>query len=124
MRKETLDPGSDTASSGAVWRHASSERLVEPLVPDGSWDLHRRVVPPMVMQRPQGGGRRCAGDREVLAATVFVATSGCTWRQLPPVFAARWQTVYCRFAQWSHDRVWARVGAGRRRPAKPQVMLI
>ncbi|MGW8799943.1 IS5 family transposase [Streptomyces sp. NPDC055775] len=56
------------------------------------------------------GGRRRAGDREVLAAVVFVATSGCTWRQqLPPVFGAAWQTVYRRFVQWSADRVWARL---------------
>ncbi|TRO59014.1 transposase [Streptomyces sp. IB201691-2A2] len=32
----------------------------------------------------QGGGRRC-DDRAVLAAIIFIAPSGCTWRQLPPV---------------------------------------
>ncbi len=90
-------------------RYACVERLVEHLVPDGLWELFRRVVPPTVVHRPQGGGRRRAGDREVLAAIVFVATSGCTWRQLPPVFGARWQTVYRRFAQWSRGRVWARL---------------
>ncbi|MET8585552.1 transposase [Streptomyces collinus] len=68
------------------------------------WELFRPVVPPTVVQRPQGGGRRRAGNREVLAAIVFVATSGRTWRQLPPVFGARWHTVYRRFAQWSRDR--------------------
>ena len=40
---------------------------------------------------------------------VFVATSGCTWRQLPPVFGASWQTIYRRFAEWSRARVWARL---------------
>lgn len=60
--------------------------LVERLVPDELWVLFRRVVPPTVVIRPQGGGRARAGDREVLAAILFVATSGCTWRQLPPVF--------------------------------------
>ncbi|GAA1113017.1 IS5 family transposase [Kitasatospora arboriphila] len=69
----------------------------------------RRVVQPTVVQRPQGEGRRRAGDREVLAAIVFVATSGCTWRQLPPIFGACWQTVHRRFAQWSRARVWARL---------------
>ncbi|MGX4735067.1 IS5 family transposase [Kitasatospora griseola] len=76
---------------------------------DELWELFRRVVPPTVVQRPQDGGRRRAGDREVLAAIMFVATSGCTWRQLPPVFGACWQTVYRRFARWSRDRVWARL---------------
>jgi hypothetical protein len=59
--------------------------------------------------RPQGGRRLQAGDRECLAAIIFVATSGCTWRQLPPVFGPAWPTVYRRFAQWSRDRVWTRL---------------
>ncbi len=66
-----------------------------------------RVVPATEVIRPQGGGRRRTGDRECLAAIIFVATSGCTWRQLPPVFGPAWPTVYRRFAQWSRDRVWA-----------------
>ncbi|MER7577780.1 transposase, partial [Streptomyces sp. NPDC126514] len=44
-----------------------------------SWELFERVVPP-ASSRPQGGGRRRYADREVLAAIIFVATSGCTWR--------------------------------------------
>nr|WP_159474214.1 IS5 family transposase [Streptomyces caniferus] len=83
--------------------------LVERLVPEELWTLFRRVVPPTEAIRPQGGGRRRAGDRECLAAIIFVATSGCTWRQLPPVFGPCWQTVYRRFARWSRDRVWARL---------------
>ncbi|WP_107440546.1 IS5 family transposase [Streptomyces sp. 2224.1] len=83
--------------------------LVERLVPEELWTLFRRVVPPTEVIRPQGGGRRRAGDRECLAAIIFVATSGCTWRQLPPVFGPAWPTVYRRFARWSRDRVWARL---------------
>nr|WP_269785891.1 transposase [Streptomyces antimycoticus] len=56
--------------------------IVERLVPDELRELLQRVVPE-VPSRPQGGGRRRHGDREVLAAIVFVATSGCTWQQLP-----------------------------------------
>ncbi|MGN3953514.1 IS5 family transposase [Streptomyces sp. WAC8370] len=83
--------------------------LVERLVPDELWVLFRRVVPPTEVKRPQGGGRRRAGDRETLAAIIFVATSGCTWRQLPLVFGLARPTVYRRFARWSQDRVWARL---------------
>ncbi|MFF2570983.1 IS5 family transposase [Streptomyces sp. NPDC058084] len=83
--------------------------LVEGLVPENLWVLFRRVVPPTEVKRPQGGGRRRADDREALAAIIFVATAGCTWRQLPPVFGPAWPTVYRRFAQWSRDRVWARL---------------
>ncbi|MDQ0694014.1 transposase [Streptomyces sp. W4I9-2] len=51
-------------------------------MPDELWELFQRVVPE-APSRPQGGGRRRHGDREVLAAIVFAATSGCTWQQLP-----------------------------------------
>jgi transposase len=83
--------------------------LAERLVPDELWELFRRVVPLTEVTRPQGGGKRRSGDREVLTVIVFVATSGCTWRQLPPVFGPCWQTVYRRFSQWSRERVWARL---------------
>ncbi|WP_223855682.1 MULTISPECIES: IS5 family transposase [Streptomyces] len=76
---------------------------------DELWELFRRVVPETVVIRPQGGGLRRAGDREYLAAIVFVATSGCTWRQVPPLFGPAWPTVYRRFARWSKDRVRARL---------------
>lgn len=48
--------------------------------------------------RPQGGRRRY-GDREVLAAILFVATTGCTWRQLPPVFGPSRPTAHRRFTE-------------------------
>ncbi|MDG4536841.1 IS5 family transposase [Streptomyces sp. AV19] len=78
--------------------------IVERLVPDELWELFQRVVP----VRPQGGGRRRHGDREVLAAIVFVATSGCTWQQLPAAsFGPSGATAHRRFAEWTKARVWA-----------------
>lgn len=65
--------------------------IVQRLVPDELWELFQRVVPE-APTRPQGGGRRRHGDREVLAAIVFVATSGCTWQR--------------RFSEWTKARVW------------------
>ncbi|WP_443074395.1 IS5 family transposase [Streptomyces sp. NBC_01462] len=82
--------------------------MVQQLVSDKLWELFQRVVPE-VPRRPQGGGRRRADDRGVLAAILFVASSGCTWRQLPPVFGASWQTVHRRFTHWSQGRVWAKL---------------
>lgn len=46
---------------------------------------------------PDSGGDRVRG------------TTGCTWRQLPPVFGASWQTVHRRFTEWSGARVWAKL---------------
>ncbi len=80
--------------------------VVDRLVPDELWELFQQVVPAAPV-RPQGGGRRRAGDREILAAIVFAAGTGCSWRQLPPVFGASWQTVHRRFTEWTTARVWA-----------------
>ncbi len=83
--------------------------IVERLVPDELWALFQRVVPE-APSRPQGGGRRRHGDREVLAAIVFVATSGCTWQQLPAAsFGPSGVTAHRRFTEWSKARVWAKL---------------
>ncbi|WP_326615085.1 IS5 family transposase [Streptomyces scopuliridis] len=75
--------------------------MVERLVPDELWELFQRVVPE-VPSRPQGGGRRRHGDREVLAAIAFVATSGCTWQQLPSAsFGPSGATAHRRFTEWA-----------------------
>ncbi|MFI8370963.1 IS5 family transposase [Streptomyces sp. NPDC085466] len=83
--------------------------IVERLVPDELWELFQRVVPE-APSRPQGGGRRRHGDREVLAAIVFVATSGCTWQHLPAAsFGPSGATAHRRFTEWSKARVWAKL---------------
>lgn len=82
--------------------------MVERLVPDGLLELFQRVVPE-APTRPQGGGRRRHGDREVLAAIFFVATTGCTWSQVPPVFGPSGATAHRRFMEWSRLRVWAKL---------------
>lgn len=82
--------------------------MIERLVPDGLWELFQKVVP-QAPTRPQGGGRRRYGDREVLAAIIFVTTTGCTWAQLPPVFGPSGPTAHRRFTEWSRARVWAKL---------------
>ncbi|WP_337192376.1 IS5 family transposase [Streptomyces sp. YIM 132580] len=83
--------------------------MVERLVPDELWELFQRVVPE-APSRPQGGGRRRHGDREVLAAIVFVATSGCTWQQLSSEsFGPSGATAHRRFSEWTKARVWAKL---------------
>jgi transposase len=82
--------------------------LVERMVPDALWELFQRVVP-LAPVRPQGGGRKRHGDREVLAAIVFVATSGCAWNRLPRGFGVSGVTAFRRFTEWSQARVWTRL---------------
>lgn len=87
--------------------------MIERMVPDELWELFQRVVPP-APTRPQGGGRRRYGDREVLAAIVFVAKTGCAWRQLPPVFGPSGADRSPAF-----HRVDRRPGLGEAAPSHP-----
>lgn len=98
----------EIVSTGLITRLAAVMAMVGRLVPDGLWELFQRVVPAAPV-RPQGGGRRRYGDREVLAAILFVATTGCTWRQLPPVFGPSGPTAHQRFTEWSRARVWGKL---------------
>ncbi len=53
---------------------------------------------------------RCWRYREVLAAIVFVATSGCTWQQLPVAsFGPSEATAHRRISEWTKARVWAKI---------------
>ncbi|SFT21076.1 Putative transposase of IS4/5 family [Streptomyces sp. ok210] len=45
----------------------------------------------------------------MLAAIIFVATSGCTWNQLPPGFGLSGVIVFRRFTEWTEVRVWAKL---------------
>lgn len=99
----------DVISFGCLGKLSVVVGIVERLVPDELWELFQRVVPEAPV-RPQGGGRRRHGDREVLAAIVFVATSGCTWQQLPSAsFGPSGATAHRRFAEWTKARVWAKL---------------
>lgn len=98
----------EVVSTGLIIRLTHVMSMVERLVPDGLWELFQRVVPAPPV-RPQGGGRRRYGDRQVLAAIVFVATTGCTWRQLPLIFGPSGPTAHLRFTEWNRARVWGKL---------------
>ncbi|MGY4279883.1 transposase [Streptomyces sp. M18.1] len=81
--------------------------LVERMAPEDLSALFQRV--PLASVRPQGGGHRRRGEREVLAAIIFVATSGCAWNQLPPSFGLSGVTAFRRVTEWTEARVWAKL---------------
>ncbi|GAA4989625.1 hypothetical protein GCM10023205_70960 [Yinghuangia aomiensis] len=78
------------------------------VVPDGLWDIVRPLLPPERL-RPQGGGTRNIDDEAVFAAIVYVLTTGCAWRHLPPCFGASKSTVHRRFTIWSDAGLWGRL---------------
>lgn len=44
-------------------------------------------------QRPQGGGTSPGDERAVFTAVVYVPTTGCAWRHLPPTFGTSFATA-------------------------------
>ena|SRR5947209_6518356 len=46
--------------------------------------------------------------KHVLDAILFLLSSGCSWRQLPPEYG-HWHTIYTRFKRWSEAGVLDRV---------------
>ncbi|GAA3018740.1 transposase [Streptosporangium longisporum] len=84
------------------------DALARRLVPDEMWALARTLMPER-RPRPQGGGRATADQRRVLAAVVYVVTSGCAWQNLPPAFGVTVPTAHRWFARWTRDGLWDRL---------------
>jgi transposase len=74
------------------------------LVPDTLWDIVKPLLPEF-SPRPQGGGTSPVDERAVFTAVVFVLTSGCAWRHLPPSFGVSVPTAHRRFMVWADTGV-------------------
>jgi transposase len=81
------------------------DRLSKRLVPDELWGVVQPLIPTF-RPRPQGGGTAPLDDRAVFTAIVYVLTSGCSWRDLPPSFGVPFQTAHRRFGQWTKAGLW------------------
>uniref|UniRef100_UPI0035717205 IS5 family transposase n=1 Tax=Nocardia veterana TaxID=132249 RepID=UPI0035717205 len=78
------------------------------LVPDELWALAEPLLPEF-STRPQGGGTAPVDERAVFTAVVFVLTSGCVWRMLPPSFGVSVPTAHRRFTVWTEAGLWRRL---------------
>lgn len=78
------------------------------LVPDALWEMVEPLVPQFAV-RPQGGGSAPVNDRAVFTAIVFVLTSGCAWRHLPPSFGVTVPTAHRRFTTWVESGLFERL---------------
>ena len=90
--------------------------MVHQWVPDELWSLAAPLIPPPP-RRLQSGGSPPIDARAVLAAIVYVLTTGCAWRHLPPGFGVSKATAHRRFVAWKGRPVAAaahrRVGPAR-----------
>jgi transposase len=84
------------------------DALSRHLVPDELWSLAEPLLP-RFSTRSQGGGTAPVDDRAVFTAVVFVLTSGCAWRHLPPSFGVTVPTAHRRFTAWTRAGFWRRL---------------
>jgi transposase len=84
------------------------DRFAKRLVSDELWAVVAPLIPPQRV-RPQGGGTARVSDRAVFTAIVYVLTSGCAWRQLPPTFGVTVPTAHQRFLAWTKAGLWAKL---------------
>jgi putative transposase len=75
-------------------------------ISDARWQY---IYPHLPRRRPKPcGGRPRLPDRQVLEAILFVAHSGCPWKQLPRELGAG-STVHDRFREWAAAGVFSRL---------------
>lgn len=77
-------------------------------VPDELWNLVEPLLPTFT-PRSQGGGTPPTDERAVFTAVVYVLTSGCAWRMLPPGFGVTVPTAHRRFTAWTEAGLWRRL---------------
>lgn len=83
--------------------------MVTTWAPDDFWQVAQPLIP-VPEPRPQGGGKRRADDRAVLAAIVYLVQAGCSWPKLPAaMFGTSRSTVHRRFTEWTHAGLWVRL---------------
>ncbi|BCM92513.1 catabolite control protein A [Abditibacteriota bacterium] len=93
--------------SQATSEGAEGERVFDSDISDAQW---LRVEPLLC----SGSGRKAQIDRRsVVNAILYVAHTGCQWRQLPPEFP-NWSSVYSCYHRWATsgvlDAVYAAMG--------------
>jgi len=79
---------------------------------DRQWRIVKRLLP-----KWSGRGPRPTDRRWVLDAILYVAVTGCQWRQLPHDFPP-WKTVYNTFWKWRREGVIQRVHDALRAKAR------
>ena len=71
---------------------------------DKQWSRIADLLP----GKPTDKGGRAADNRRFVEAVLFMARTGCPWRDLP-LALGNWHSVYVRFARWEASGVWYRV---------------
>ena len=88
------------------------KRMTSPprrLLGDELWAMVEPLIPPPPAARGPGGRPRVP-DRSVLEGILFVLTTGCRWRDLPPELGCgSGVTCWRRLRDWENAAVWSRL---------------
>ena len=76
--------------------------------PSDMTDREWALIAPFMPARQRIGRPRTTDLRTVVDAILYMASTGCQWRQLPKGFPP-YSTVQDYFYRWSRDRTWARI---------------
>ena len=91
----------DPKPLSTTWRSAGGD------LSDEEWGLISDLIPTY-----SGGGRMgrpvVHDKRDVVNAILYVASTGCQWRALPPQYP-HWSTVHRYHVGWSRNGTWERI---------------
>jgi transposase len=71
-------------------------------------DVQWERIAPLLPGKAGDPGRSGADNRGFLEAVLWIARTGCPWRDLYPEFG-RWNSVFRRFRRWALNGVFERV---------------
>jgi Transposase and inactivated derivatives len=69
------------------------------------WERIEPLLPPRVGKK---GGRPRKDDRTMLTAIIWLARTGCQWREIPERYG-KWEAVYARFRKWQDSGLLERI---------------
>ena len=72
---------------------------------DGQWV---RASSSLLPGKPGDPGRSGDNNRLFVDAVIWMARTGCPWRDLPPFFG-KWNSVWKRFRRWAKAGIWERI---------------
>ena len=89
------------------------------MLSDSQWARIAELLPGKLTDK----GGRAADNRRFVEAVLYIARTGCPWRDLPKELG-NWHSVYVRFARWEQYGVWNRVAEAWRHEADLEELFI
>ena len=86
-------------------------------------DEQRAKIAGLLPGKPADRGGRAADNRKFVEAILYLARTGCPWRDLPAEFG-NWHSTYVRFARWEGYGVWNRIAEVLRHTADLEELFI